>query len=340
MREEHDAGADQVAVADDLLDRAMSALSVTPVRELPAGAQKRVVLVDQTAARGGGQVVLKVVSLASSSPDGLRRAQREVELLARLSDPHLVSVRSDLVELGEPPDGVAWLEEFVPGEDLRSRFGTPWPWPDTCQLGRDVATGLGVMHRAGVVHRDLSTGNVRLTPTGKAVVLDPGFARHTLRSGITVGGQPGTREHFSPEHLNTYSAGPSAASDVFCVGILMFMALTGQAPIPWRGDDADYIVRLSRVELAVDLATERPDLTADQLRIMRRILHKHGRVLGGRRTPAAPRGHGRNAEPVRLASAKHGIQAERAGAGDAAEGSWTFGAARPHDARAADADRR
>jgi serine/threonine-protein kinase len=277
-----------VGVTDELLNRAMSVLDVIPVRELPAGGQKRVVLVDQTDAQSG-QVVLKVVSLASSAPDPLRRAQREVELLARLSNPHLVGVRSDLIELGEPPDGVAWLEEFVPGEDLRSRLGTPWPWSETRQMGKDVATGLGVMHRAGVVHRDLSPGNVRLTPTGKAVVLDPGFARHTLRSGITVGGQPGTREHFSPEHLNTYSAGPSAASDVFCLGILMFMALTGQVPIPWRGDDADYFVRLSRVELAADLASERPDLTADQLRIMRRILHKQParRYLNGERLATA-----------------------------------------------------
>lgn len=266
----------------------MSALGVTRIRELPAGGQKRVVLVDQAGAQPR-QVVLKVVSLTSSAPDALRRAQREVDLLARLADPHVVSVRSDLLELGEPPDGVAWLEEFVPGEDLRARLGAPWSWPDTCQMGKDVATGLGVMHRAGVVHRDLSPGNVRLTPSGKAVVLDPGFARHTLRSGITVGGQPGTREHFSPEHLNTYSAGPSAASDVFCVGILMFMALTGHAPIPWRGDDADYISRLSRVEFAADLATARPDLTGDQLRAMRRMLHKQParRYLNGERLATA-----------------------------------------------------
>lgn len=248
-----------MAVADELVTRAVAALDVTPVQELQAGGQKRVVLVELSDGPAGDQVVLKVVSLTSSSPDALRRAQREVELLARLTDPHLVTVRSELVELGDPPDGVAWLEEFVPGEDLRAELGPPWSWPKTRQLGIDVAAGLGVMHRIGVVHRDLSPGNVRLTPTGKAVVLDPGFARHTLRSGITVGGQPGTREHFSPEHLNTYSAGPSAASDVFCVGILMFMALTGQAPIPWRGDDADYIVRLSRVQLSagVDAAGAR-----------------------------------------------------------------------------------
>jgi serine/threonine protein kinase len=278
-----------MAVTDELVARALALLHVATVRELPTGGQKRALLVARTTPPAGEQVVLKVVNLSSSSPDALRRAQREVELLARLTDPHLVTVRSELVELGDPPDGVAWLEEFVPGEDLRAQLGSQWSWSTTRQLGMDVAAGLGVMHRVGVVHRDLSPGNVRLTPTGKAVVLDPGFARHTLRSGITVGGQPGTREHFSPEHLNTYSAGPSAASDVFCVGILMFMALTGQAPIPWRGDDADYIVRLSRVELDLDLAQARPDLNADQLRVMRRILHKQParRFLNGERLATA-----------------------------------------------------
>lgn len=74
-----------MAVTDELVARAVTALDVTPVQELQAGGQKRVVLVEPSAGRAGDQVVLKVVSLNSSSPDALRRAQREVELLARLT---------------------------------------------------------------------------------------------------------------------------------------------------------------------------------------------------------------------------------------------------------------
>jgi serine/threonine protein kinase len=79
--------------------------------------------------------------------------------------------------------------------------------------------------------------------------MDPGFARHTLRSGLTVGGQPGTPGFLSPEHLGSYSGAPTPSSDVFCVGILVFVALTGELPIPYSGDLTDYLVRLAQVEV-------------------------------------------------------------------------------------------
>ncbi len=137
-----------MTVDDALVTRAEVALGVSPIKELQSGAQKRVFLVESD----GNEVVLKVVGLTSSTPDALRRAQREVDLLAGLADPNLVKVRSELVELGTPPDGVAWLEEFVPGEDLRARIGPPWEWSDACQLGKDLANGLAAMHRSGGVH--------------------------------------------------------------------------------------------------------------------------------------------------------------------------------------------
>ena len=63
------------------------------------------------------------------------------------------------------------------------------------------------------------------------------------------------------------------SSDVFCVGILMFAALTGQPPIPWLGDDDDYLRRLAAVRLSGDLASVRPDLTSAQVALISRCLH-------------------------------------------------------------------
>lgn len=268
-----------------LVDQALADLGVQLTRELQEGGQKRVFLVD----RGSETFVLKVISLTSSRPDAMRRAQREVDLLARLDSPFLVKVESELLEMGSPPQGVAWLEQYIPGEDVRNLVGAPWPWPEVLQMGRDVAHGLGVMHRVGVVHRDLSGGNVRRATDGRCVVLDPGFARHTLRSGITIGGQPGTRGHLSPEHLNTYSAGPTAASDVFCVAILMLQALTGSAPIPWLGDDADYLGRLSRVQVATDFDSLPSNVGDEAKKVLRRMLHRQParRYLNGERLAVA-----------------------------------------------------
>jgi serine/threonine protein kinase len=257
-----------MTVPNELIQEAYSALGVNPVRDLRDGGQKVVKVVS----RNGDELVAKIVAVASSAPGALSRARREVELLKTIDDPHVVRAESDLVELGDPAQGAAWLEELLDGDDLRDILATPWSWEETAKMALDVARGLSRLHEVGVVHRDLSASNIRRRCDGTFVVMDPGFARHTLRTGITIGGQPGTVEFFTPEHLQSYSGAPTPASDVFGVGILMFFALTTTAPIPHLGDDADYFGRVSEGAVE-DLGTARPDLADSQLALIHRALH-------------------------------------------------------------------
>ena len=247
----------------------MKALGVEPVRDLRPGGQKTVRLVK----RGPEQLVMKVVALDSSNPAALRRAQREVELLQQVDHPNVVKVASELVEIREPPEAATWLEEYLEGQDLGELVGAEWPWDDCAAMALDIARGLAALHAVKVVHRDLSVNNIRrLASDGRYVVMDPGFARHTLRSDLTIGPQPGTPGFLSPEHLLAYSGVPTPASDVFCVGILTFLALTAQLPIPFTGDPADYISRLARVEM-LDLETLRGDLSDEQVGVVSRCMH-------------------------------------------------------------------
>lgn len=266
-----------------LISEACAGLGVSDVREIGAPGGQKVV---RQVVRGGDDLVMKVVALRSSAPTTLKRAEREVELLKSLASPHVVRVESDLITIGAPVRGAAWLEEFLDGGDLTAHLGPQWGWTDAADLGYQVADGLAAAHAAGVIHRDLSPNNVRRLSTGTYKVMDFGFARHTLRTGITVAGagQPGTPGFLSPEHLNAYSGVPMPASDVFGVGILMYAALTGELPIPYNGDDADYVRRLGRVEIA-DIGTKRPDLKPDQLAVVRRMLHPQParRFLNGRK---------------------------------------------------------
>jgi serine/threonine-protein kinase len=256
-------------VTDELISQALAALDVVIVRRLRDGGQKTVKLV----ARDGDELVLKVVAVGSSSPAALSRARREVELLGSIDDPHVVHAASHLVELGDPVEGAAWLEEFLQGEDLDALLTGPWTWADAAAMAADVAAGLSALHAIDVVHRDLSANNVRrLSSDGSYVVMDPGFARHVLRAGLTVGGQPGTAGYLSPEHLQSYSGVPTAASDVFGLGILMFLALTAEFPIPAAGDEADYLRRVAVGETQ-DLAMLRPDLSQWQVALVKRALH-------------------------------------------------------------------
>jgi eukaryotic-like serine/threonine-protein kinase len=257
-----------VGVDPNLLNEALSALSATELGPLKDGGQKTVRRVDVA----GNELVMKVIALDSNAPEALRRAQREVELLKSIDNDHVVKVASDLTEIGVPPRGVAWLEEYLEGDDLGDLLGAQWDWADAKEMAIQVARGLGALHDVKVVHRDLSANNVRRTTAGRYVVMDPGFARHTLRSGLTVGGQPGTPGFFSPEHLQSFSGAPTASSDVFCVGILVFVALTGYLPIPYNGDPADYLARLGRVEV-LDIDGLRPGLPDDVKNCLAGLLH-------------------------------------------------------------------
>lgn len=278
-------GALMTAVDALLLEEARETLEVEVVRPLDSGAQKAVELVT----KDGQELVLKVISLGSSSPDALKRAEREVELLASIDSPYVVRVASGLVELGDPVRGAAWLEEALDGSDLTSHlFTRQWTWDEAVVMGTHVATGLGAAHSKRVVHRDLSSNNVRKLADGSYKVMDFGFARHTLRSGVTIAGQPGTPGFASPEHMRSYSGVPTAASDVFATGILMYAALAATLPISTSGDLDDYVRRLSNVDV-VPLVTHRPDLSADQLGLIDRCLHPQParRFLNGLQLAAA-----------------------------------------------------
>lgn len=255
-------------VDQQLIDEAASGLEVAVQSRLKEGGQKTVLLVD----RAGEQLVMKVISTGGTLPDALRRAKREVELLQSINHPNVVKVASDLIELGSTPDGVAWLEQHLDGEDLGDALKNLWDWPQTKEMAVDLARGLGALHAARVVHRDLNANNVRKLTAGGYVVMDPGYARHTAKSQLTPGGQPGTPGFLSPEHLQTYSGVPTASSDVFCAGILMHLALTGQLPIPYSGDLGDYSRRLAAVETD-DVGATRTDLDQPVIALIRRCLH-------------------------------------------------------------------
>jgi serine/threonine protein kinase len=252
-----------------LISSACTALDVTDVAAIGApGGQKAV----RQVKRGSEGLIMKVIALRASSPTTLTRAKREVELLESLNSDHVVRVVSDLAVLGDPPVGAAWLEEFLDGGDLSAHLGSQWSWQNTAEMAIQVAKGLAAGHARGVIHRDLSPNNVRRLGNGSYKVMDFGFARFTLQTGVTVGGQPGTYGYHTPEHLNAFSGGPIPASDVFGVGVLMFQALTGIVPIPYEGDETDYAERLSTAQIP-NLAVLRPDLTPEQVALVRRALH-------------------------------------------------------------------
>ncbi len=157
---------------------------------------------------------------------------REARAVARLSHPHIVAVH----DYGEAkrPDGAVLpyiVMELLDGEPLQAHLNRgPLSWREAAAVCADVAAALAEAHRHGVVHRDVTPGNILMTPAG-AKVVDFGIAAPVGEQDEDATGLMfGTLEYVAPERLDGSPA--DAATDVFALGVLLYELVTGRAPFP------------------------------------------------------------------------------------------------------------
>jgi hypothetical protein len=209
-------------------------------RELGAGALGRVVeLVDDDGAQWAGKLLHD-----SHEADGRarRRFEAEARLLAGIEHPNLIGVRG-LVHV----DGrAALLMELVPGADLAHVIAAEAPLPAdrVIALGRGIAAGLAVAHRAGLVHRDLKPANVLLGADGTPKVGDFGLARAAsfASSDPDAVAVAGTPDYMAPESVDPLAI--DARSDLYALGCILCELTTG-AP-PYRGATAFAVLQAHR----------------------------------------------------------------------------------------------
>ncbi|HEV2635919.1 MAG TPA: serine/threonine-protein kinase [Actinocrinis sp.] len=207
-----------------------SALGVTELVPLAQGGQKFVL----RCLRQGRPAAVKVL-LVPPGPAvrvAFDRARRETAVLAAVDSPRVVRLLADAVELryeGDLPYGVAWVEELLDGADLDTVLDRPWEPARVARLLVHLAEALAAFHQNGFVHRDVNACNVRERADGSFTLMDPGLARRLADGDPGDADRIGTIGYRSPEHAAGGSIRPW--SDVFCVGILAYRALTGRLPI-------------------------------------------------------------------------------------------------------------
>jgi serine/threonine protein kinase len=217
-----------------------------PVRRLGRGAFGEVWLAEDLSPLGR-LVALKFL-LPGQGGDRAARAlaalHNDARLLASLRHPNIVAVHT---WRQAPPGTPCLVMQYVSGGSLdqRVRSGGPLAWPLACRFVADVAEGLVLVHRKGIVHRDVKPANIlHDLETDEALLTDFGVAAR-LADPRTIAGSPA---YMAPEAFRGVVA-PSL--DVYGLAASLFWLVTGSTPFP--GDDVtsllDNIERgLPRVE--------------------------------------------------------------------------------------------
>jgi hypothetical protein len=173
---------------------------------------------------GGTEVAVKLVTTWGEGDC----AAREAEVLHRLPAEGLVRVH-EAFSLPDDPGVVAVVLDLVEGGSLAALLAARGHLTagEAVTLVTPVARTLGALHAVGVVHADVSPGNVLLERSGRPLLADLGVARLV---GEAPGEMAGTPGFTAPE----VEAGqqPTTASDVYAVGALAWACVTGEPPAP------------------------------------------------------------------------------------------------------------
>ena len=242
----------------------------------------------------GATVAVKVMKPAlASSPRAVERLVREIALARKVTHPNVCRLHDV-----HQHDGRAFLSmELLAGESLADRLRRgPLPEPELEDVARQLVAALAALHAAGIVHRDLKSGNIMLVPGdggARAVVTDFGLARSLAPAGdARLTGDAtmlGTPAYMSPEQVEGREATP--ASDIYSLGVVLFEMATGALPFQEETVLATATARLTRDpprprELRPDLA---PRWERTILRCLARdVSARPSRVedvLGSRRRP-------------------------------------------------------
>jgi len=238
--------------------------------EIGSGGMGRVWLAERGDGEYRQQVAIKLLKRGMDSDEILARFRAERQALADLSHPHIAR----LVDGGITREGLPYLVmEYVQGlpldeycrqndPDLRSRL----------ELFLGICDAVHHAHQRLLVHRDIKPGNVLVTADGTPKLLDFGIAKlvDPESRGHT---QPATRDavmlltprYASPEQIRGEST--TTAADVYALGCLLFVLLTGRHPFQESLDDQPRLMReiCQREPPRPSQCAASPQVTARQL---------------------------------------------------------------------------
>ncbi len=184
----------------------------------------------------GATVAIKVVRAPFANRfEFLKQVRHEIQIARRVQHPNVCRV-FDIHQADDPPALNFLSMELVEGRSLHERLQSdPLTTAEAARLAADIAAGIDAIHAAGVVHRDLKSGNIMLAERpARAVILDFGLSRdldHNVLNSLSLYASNaivGTPGFMAPEQLRGEAA--TSRSDIYAMGVVLFHALTGCMP--------------------------------------------------------------------------------------------------------------
>jgi eukaryotic-like serine/threonine-protein kinase len=223
---------------------------------IPPGGQpptSRYRIVEKLGAGGNGVVYKaedtrlgRFVALKFLPPEGQRdahvqaRFQREAQAASALNHHNICTV----YDIGEQ-DGQSFIAmELLEGQTLKQKIGLrPLPPETLLDYAMQIAAGLEIAHKNGIVHRDIKPSNIFVTSLGVVKLADFGLAKRVILNSTPIGESPtisasitergtilGTVAYMSPEQAQDKDI--DARSDIFSFGIVLYEMATGKQAFP------------------------------------------------------------------------------------------------------------
>ena len=216
------------------------------LREIDRGGMGTVYLAERADAQYEQRVAIKIIKRGMDTNEVYRRFLEERQILARLAHPNIAR----LLDGGVTDDGRPYfVMEFIEGVPI-TRYcrdhglGTA----ARVELFRSVCAAVHFAHQNLIIHRDLKPSNILVTEDGSVKLLDFGIAKVLSTEGesltlLTEGaGQLLTPAYASPEQVRRETL--TTASDIYSLGVLLYVLLSGTRPYDTTGRSPSEVERL------------------------------------------------------------------------------------------------
>src|SRR5436853_1827958 len=249
-------------------------------RKLGAGGMGEVYLAEDT--RLGRQVALKFLPASYQyDPDRRARFMKEARAASALRSPYIAAI----YDIGEQDGTMFLVMEYVEGELLATRIERSAIAPrEAIEMAGQIADALDEAHQLGIVHRDVKSANLMLTPRGLVKMLDFGLAKVSEVQGksnssdyTTPLGQQtaagivlGTVTYMSPEQA--LGRAIDGRTDIFSLGVVLYEMLTGR--LPFTGSSATEIIDNILHTEPLSIARFNTNTPAELERLVRKCLEK------------------------------------------------------------------